>query len=146
MNTMVLKKTFNCITHSWDVQTEPPIEGLPSIDYVYYAIGVQPNFTQLPFLQSMLNDHPIGGLGGLPCINEDLMWKEGVPLYVTGRLASLRLGPGAGNLSGARTGAERIAWSIRELLEGEEEDEVGLAALHARSDGNRYMSLPDECV
>jgi hypothetical protein len=41
---------------------------------------------------------------------------EDIPLFLTGGLAGLRLGPGAGNLAGARQGAERIAWKIDELL------------------------------
>lgn len=40
-----------------------------------------------------------------------------IPLFLTGRLASLRLGPGAGNLEGARMGAERIAWALNEILD-----------------------------
>ena len=44
------------------------------------------------------------------------MWTEDVPLFVTGRLASLRLGPGAGNLAGARVGAGRITWRIEDVL------------------------------
>lgn len=44
--------------------------------------------------------------------------NERVPLFVTGRLASLRLGPGGGNLEGARIGAERIAWALQEIVDG----------------------------
>jgi hypothetical protein len=54
------------------------------------------------------------------------MWREDVPLFVTGRLAALRLGPGAGNLAGARSGAERIAWAIEDVLpkeDGREEED-----------------------
>lgn len=41
-----------------------------------------------------------------------------MPLFATGRLAALRLGPGAPNLEGARLGAERIAWGLEEVLGG----------------------------
>jgi hypothetical protein len=44
------------------------------------------------------------------------MWDDNVPLFVTGRLAGLKLGPGAPNLVGARVGAERIAWNVDEAL------------------------------
>ena len=44
------------------------------------------------------------------------MWNDEVPLFVTGRLAGLRLGPGAPNLVGARIGAERIAWNVEDVL------------------------------
>ena len=43
-----------------------------------------------------------------------------VPLFVAGRFAALQLGPGAHNLIGARIGADRIAWSIQEMLGTEE--------------------------
>jgi len=53
-------------------------------------------------------------------LTDELGWKKGVPLFVAGRMAALRLGPGAGNLEGARGGAERIAWGIEDVLEGVE--------------------------
>ena len=137
-------------SHTWKVETEPPIPELPSIDYIYFATGIQTDFTALPFLKNMLTDFPIHGHGGLPCLNDDLMWKDGVPLFVTGRLAGLRLGPGGGNLGGARIGAERIAWSIGDHLRGgstgaDEEEESDLAEEYARGTaglhGNRYSSF-----
>lgn len=100
----------------WRVKTEPPIEGLPAVDYIYFATGIQSDFAALPYLQNILRDHPIKGLGGLPCLNEDLMWKDDVPLFVTGRLAALRLGPAAPNIGGARVGAERIALALDQIL------------------------------
>lgn len=60
--------------------------------------------------------YPIESVAGLPCLSEDMMWKEDIPLFITGRLAGLRLGPGAPNLVGARVGAERIAWAMEEVL------------------------------
>jgi len=53
---------------------------------------------------------------GLPLLTNDLLLSSNIPLFITGRLAGLRLGPGAANLEGARMGAERIAWKICELL------------------------------
>lgn len=64
----------------------------------------------------MQTSYPIEHVAGLPCLTEDLMWRDDVPLFVTGRLAGLRLGPGAPNLVGARIGAERIAWNVEEVL------------------------------
>jgi hypothetical protein len=75
------------------------------------------------------------------------MWNDDVPLFVTGKLAGLRLGPGAPNLVGARIGAERIAWNVEDVLkklgtlkgrrreEGEEEMEAYTAARDNRFDG-----------
>ena len=65
----------------------------------------------------MQEQYPIQHVVGLPCLNDDLMWADNVPLFVTGRLAGLRLGPGAPNLVGARVGAERIAWNVEDVLE-----------------------------
>lgn len=68
-----------------------------------------------------------------------------MPLFVTGRLASLRLGPSAGNLAGARAGAERIAWSIEDILG--RRGEIGVVTDEERrlefhtGRGNRYDSL-----
>ncbi|ROW12478.1 hypothetical protein VMCG_00847 [Cytospora schulzeri] len=105
----------------WKVQTDPPIPDLPPIDYIYFATGIQSDFTTLPYLKSMLQDHPINSFGGFPCLNEDLMWKDDVPLFVTGRLAALQLGPAAPNIGGARTGAERIALAVHQVLESQSE-------------------------
>lgn len=63
-------------------------------------------------------------VGGLPCLTDDLTWKEDMPFFVTGRLAGLRLGPGAGNLEGARMGAERVAWKIGEFVRAGAGEEV----------------------
>jgi len=102
----------------WKVKTEPPIEGLPPMDYICFATGIQSDFTTLPYLQNMLKDYPIKGVGGYPCLNEDLMWADDVPLFVAGRLAALRLGPAAANIGGARVGAERIALALEQHLAG----------------------------
>lgn len=107
----------------WKIKTEPPIEGLPDIDYIYFATGIQSDFTTLPYLQNMLKDYPIQSLGGFPCLNEDLMWKDDVPLFMAGRLAALRLGPAAPNIGGARVGAERITLALDELLSSSGSDE-----------------------
>jgi hypothetical protein len=112
---------------SWTLTTNPPIE-LPRIDYVYFATGIVSDFESLPFLETINRKFPVNSYCGLPGLTDDLMWKEDVPLFMTGRLAALRLGPGAGNLAGARSGAERIAWAIEDVLpredDGKEEDDM----------------------
>ena len=137
----------------WLVTTDPPTlpsEEMPPMDYIYFATGVQTNFSTLPYLQTMVKRNPIQGFGGFPSLNDDLMWKDDVPLFVTGRLAALRLGPAAPNLGGARLGAERISWAIEEVvaksrrrggslqLQDEENDEE-LNYLAGR--GSKYSSL-----
>lgn len=96
----------------WRVTTEPPLDDLPLFDYIYFATGIQSDFKTLPYLQNILKDYPIQGFGGFPCLNEDLMWQDDVPLFVTGKLAALRIGPAAPNIGGARIGAERIALAL----------------------------------
>jgi hypothetical protein len=86
--------------------------------------------------------YPVEVKEGLPCLTEDLMWREDVPLYMTGRMAGLRLGPGAPNLEGARIGAERIAWSLEEVLG--KDKEVGEQCEGFCGLGNRYASLLGE--
>lgn len=66
------------------------------------------------------------------------MWRDDIPLFFTGKCAGLRLGPGAGNLAGARMGAERVAWKVEELL--------GSERLRFTGDigGNRYEYLCEQ--
>jgi hypothetical protein len=104
-------------------------------------------------MQTIQEQHPIKTIGGLPCLNDDLMWNDDVPLFITGRFAGLRLGPGAPNLVGARVGAERIAWNVEDVLkkmgklqhggEGGEESDSGEEKMkaYASARDNRFDSL-----
>lgn len=118
----------------WRIRTEPPIEDLPLIDYFYFATGIQSDFTTLPYLQNMLKDYPIKGFGGFPCLNEDLMWQDDVPLFVTGRLAALRLGPAGPNIGGARVGAERIALGVDQVLSRSTKDSVSMRDMQIKAE------------
>lgn len=115
---------------------------LPPIDHIYMATGVPCTLDGVPCLQSLRRDFPIESCGGLPCITEDMAWREDVPLYITGRLAALQLGPGGGNLIGARTGAERVSWAVQDLLRAEEKEGSG-----SGGDGNsdRFDYLTGRC-
>ena len=126
-----------------------------SVDYIVFATGVQTDIRTIPFLSSLHAQHPIDTVGGLPCLTDDLKWNDAVPLFVTGRLAGLRLGPGAPNLVGARIGAERIAWNVEDELKklgrmgksgrrdsGVEEGEVGEEyERYASARANRFEGL-----
>ncbi|EWG44970.1 hypothetical protein FVEG_05924 [Fusarium verticillioides 7600] len=132
---------FDAEKGTWSVQTNPPTE-MPAMDYMYFATGIQTDFSSLPYLQAIISKYPIEGRGGFPCINNDLMWNDDVPLFMMGRLAALRLGPAAPNLGGAQVGAERIAWAIEDRVAraGEDEGEdyrKGYLSGH----GNMYSSL-----
>lgn len=100
----------------------PPIPiSLPKIDHIIYATGMPIKFDTVPCLSSMIASHPIETVGDMPCLNDDLMWNDDIPLFVAGRLAGLRCGPWAGNLDGVRQSAERIAWKVADLLDEDEE-------------------------
>ncbi|KAF1344636.1 hypothetical protein BDV97DRAFT_58611 [Delphinella strobiligena] len=136
--TTIQCQEYNSETQTWSITTSPPIPDLPPIDYVYFATGIPSDFRRLEYLQNLTTKLPIDSYGGLPALNDDLMWKDGVPLFMTGRLASLRIGPGAGNLEGARVGAERIAWAIEDVL-GRKEGNIGnLSNKDGESHGYRY--------
>lgn len=49
------------------------------------------------------------------------MRKDSILLFVTGRLAVLHLGSAAPNIGGARTGAERIALVVDQVLQSQSE-------------------------
>ncbi|KAL4979247.1 hypothetical protein BDW66DRAFT_110697 [Aspergillus desertorum] len=151
-HTIITEKTYNAATKTWRLATIPPIPDLPDqIDYICFATGLHMDVNELPFLKKMHADYPIQSLGGLPCLTDDLMWQAEVPLYLTGRLAALRLGPGAPNLEGARLGAERIAWSLEEVLgkrgSGKDEKEEALDIERPVECfcglGNRFAGLPE---
>lgn len=138
---------------AWVVKTEPPIEGLPAMDYIYFATGIQTDFKALGYLQTMMERHPIEGFGGFPCLNDDLMWKDEVPLFFAGRLAALRLGPAAPNLGGARLGAERIAWALENTIAKSRGADENLSLHSEDADkvfgycagrGSKYSSLSEE--
>lgn len=142
--TSLVDAQFDAENGTWSVQTNPPID-MPAMDYMYFATGIQTDFSSLPYLRTILEKYPIEGRGGFPCINNDLMWNDDVPLFMMGRLAALRLGPAAPNLGGAQVGAERIAWAIEDRVArpGEDEGEdyrKGYLSGH----GNMYSSLACE--
>ncbi|KAK1716980.1 FAD binding domain-containing protein [Colletotrichum lupini] len=148
-NTKLSEAHFDEEKKVWNVKTEPPAADgdLPGMDFIYFATGVQTDYASLPYLQTMLREHPIHGHGGLPCIDDDLKWSKDVPLFLSGRLAALRLGPGAANLAGARAGAERIAWAIEDILPDRTGDVPGESDMSdekmrfVTGRGNRFDSL-----
>ncbi|KAJ5674156.1 hypothetical protein N7462_009595 [Penicillium macrosclerotiorum] len=139
--TVITSHQYSPDSQTWTLTTDPPIPDLPSIDYIYFATGAGADVREMPLMNNINRQYPIEIKEGLPCLTDDLMWREDVPLYMTGRLGALRLGPGAPNLEGARLGAERIAWSLEEILE--KDREVGNRCEGFCGLGNRYASLVD---
>ena len=117
-HTSIVNQLWDSRRKSWNMEVHPPIPDFPrDIDYIYYATGVQPNVEHLQFLSPLREKSPVEVIGGMPCLTQDLAWAKDVPLFVTGRLAGLRIGPDCGNLEGARVSAERISWAVEEILE-----------------------------
>ncbi|KAK5095222.1 hypothetical protein LTR24_003189 [Lithohypha guttulata] len=112
--------TLNLWTHL-NIQPPPSVPStatapFPTIAHIVYCTGATPSLNAIPFLSTLRASHPITTLAGLPKLSEELSWSDEVPCFFTGALAALRLGPGAANLAGARSGAERVAWAVEELL------------------------------
>ena len=112
--TTVSSASWDTSSQKWTIQSEPAIEELPAFDHVVYATGITTDVSAISALKPLFEkkETTIEISGGLPCINDDLMWNSKVPLFVAGRLAALRLGPAAQNLVGARMGGERICVSL----------------------------------
>ncbi|KAM0722127.1 hypothetical protein Q7P37_001568 [Cladosporium fusiforme] len=123
-NTTLTSQTYNPTTQQWNLTTCPPLptaddDGkLPPIDHIYLATGVQSDISTLPYLRSIVEQFPLETHDGLPALTDDLAWRDDVPLFVAGKFAGLRLGPGAANLEGARAGAERIVLAVEKVLGG----------------------------
>jgi len=148
---------WNPEAKTWMCKVNEPDVEFPAIDYIVFATGIQTDVRSIPYLQTIQHQYPIKYVGGLPCLNEDLMWRDDVPLFATGRLAGLRLGPGAPNLVGARVGAERIAWNVEDALrklgrmsgnrryesggDGDDDSADENMAAYAAARANRFDSL-----
>ncbi|KAL1952578.1 hypothetical protein VTO42DRAFT_4715 [Malbranchea cinnamomea] len=139
--TVIRTREYDAMSKMWIITTDPPIPDLPAIDYIYFATGTKSDVNEMPMLRHMMLDYPIETKGGMPCITNDLMWKENVPLFCTGRLAALRLGPAGQNLEGAREGAERIAWALDEVLGQRSNDDKDPSWISFAGLGNRYAGL-----
>ncbi len=61
--------------------------------------------------RAMVMRLPVPTAGGLPALDHQLRWG-GAPVHLVGSAAALVLGPAAGNLAGARAGAERVTAAI----------------------------------
>lgn len=144
-DTSVASATYDVAAETWQIVCEPSIPALPKIDHVVFATGVQSDITTLPYLQSLSLHHPIGCIDGLPALTDDLAWSDDVPLFVNGKLAGLRLGPGAADLEGARAGAERIAYALGQLFARDDTREMGYRDAYIKGLRGRYDVLQGMC-
>lgn len=77
---------------------------------IVVACGMIPDAEEKGSLTSMIQSKwPIRIESGLPCVTQDLRWKEGVNLFVVGAMGALNIGPDAGNLMGIRRAAQIMA-------------------------------------
>ncbi|KAI9673148.1 MAG: hypothetical protein M1817_003010 [Caeruleum heppii] len=129
--------------------TNPPIPSLPPMDFVVYCTGSVADVAQLPCLQPLRERFHVmeeTEAGGFAQLTDELALGKDLPCFVTGRLAALQLGPGAGNLEGAREGAERVAWGIGDWLGRRDVGErLDRFDLELESD-NLYQHLRDEAA
>jgi hypothetical protein len=80
------------------------------VDAVWLALGTKPTVAADPALARWCAAHGIDTIDDIPVIDETLML--GARVQVLGRLAQLQLGPTAGNLAGARRGAEAVVSAV----------------------------------
>ncbi|MEO1056969.1 MAG: NAD(P)-binding domain-containing protein [Actinomycetota bacterium] len=73
----------------------------------WLATGTRPDVLADPALAAHVDRH----IDGVPVVDADLR-VGAAPLHVTGRLATIEVGPAAGNLWGARTAARRISRAL----------------------------------
>jgi len=142
-HTKIIGQAWDDESEKWTIGTEPPVVDMPAIDYVVYATGLSSNVETMPLLRSINDKYAIESFGGLPAVTDDLMWRNDVPLFVTGKLAMLQVGPGAGNLEGARLCAERVAWGVMNTLDeirgGETGCGVGRGCAETFDSHERYV-------
>lgn len=140
--TALVSTAYDPITQQHCVQTNPPIPNLPHMDFIVYCTGAAADLSTLSVLQPLREKYQWDQLAGLPTLTEELALRDDLPCFVTGRLAACRIGPGAGNLEGARESAERVSWGIREWLGKQCAGDPGTAAVDMQlEDHNRYECL-----
>ena len=82
------------------------------VNHVILGTGATGDFLKIPLMKEMQAKWPVDVVNGLPVIGQDLRWTPGLPMYVVGGLAALRVGPDASNLMGARRAAEKVAQNL----------------------------------
>lgn len=152
--TEVQEATRNEEDNEWSLQLSNAGGAIEVIvDAIVYATGEAASIRSVDALRPILKEHPIEAVGGMPCLTSELMWNEGVPLFVTGKLGGLRLGPAAGNLEGARLGAEFIsgkmasissAWQHMKDSEEIPSEEINMSQLLGLGRANQFEILEDQ--
>ena len=101
-----------CVHHLPDREKNPGPDKVSPIRvrYIVVACGVIPDVEKANSLTAMIQSKwPAQIESGLPCVTQDLRWKEGLNLFVVGSMGALNIGPDAGNLMGIRRAAQIMA-------------------------------------
>ncbi|KAF0742477.1 hypothetical protein Ae201684_002573 [Aphanomyces euteiches] len=85
------------------------------VDVIVLATGGDIDVAKEPLFDRVRDASPVI-VGGLPGLDADLRWALGMNLFVMGTYAALQMGPVAGNLMGARSGANRLGEILLEEL------------------------------
>ena len=78
---------------------------------VILATGSELDAASVPLLANAARDFGLPVVDGLPALDDDLAWGD-ERFFVVGALATLQVGPDAGNLTGARRAADVCAANL----------------------------------
>lgn len=104
---------FNDCNENDETGVTVRFQGVPhQFDRIILACGIKPDCTAHPVMKQMQSKWPIEICGGFPDLTQDLRWREGMDVFVTGASAALQVGPDSGNLMGMRRAAQTIAHAM----------------------------------
>jgi len=84
-------------------------------DRVWLCTGNRLDLRSHPLFSGFWADYPLPMYDGLPVLEPECRWS-GLPLYLMGSSAALRVGPTARNFPGARQAASRIVQALTGVL------------------------------
>jgi hypothetical protein len=124
------------LDNSIDVMVDGTVQ---RFDLIVNACGHRPDCLQLPLISDLLKASSVAIVGGFPILSQDLQWGDFKQLFVIGALASLQVGPDAGNLMGLRRAAHIVADAMD--LSGWQKNTKSILK---NIRGNRYTALASD--
>ncbi|CAK9100707.1 Hypothetical protein (Fragment) [Durusdinium trenchii] len=107
---LVCKQGEVQLSHVWAEAVDVLIDGqVNRFDLIVNACGHRADGRHLPLVRELLRTAPTEVVGGFPVLSQDLQWGDFKQLFVVGALASLQVGPDAGNLMGLRRAVQIVA-------------------------------------
>ena len=108
----VCRRVGDIVVAAHDGKPSVSVGGVPVVvDEVWSATGTQPCVTAAPPLDRLCRTLGVERISGRPVLDSSARLAGSV-VHVMGRLAQLELGPTAGNLAGARRGAEAVVGTV----------------------------------